>query len=282
MRRKTQAQAEDTANKVGLTLLSEYKTAKINNTYRCLSCGKLHTYSDTTLKSFGNKSMIACRDCRDPDLVYGVGLNDANYQVYEYSIINGVKTAVWQCPFYRRWVAMLRRSYSKHYHKSRGSYDGCVVCEEWKTFSNFKKWMEIQDWEGKALDKDILGFDSKYYSPETCIFISRELNSFLTDCRKSRGEHLIGASLEKDSGLFKASCNNPFTRKLENLGRFKSEVEAHLTWKKRKHEIANLLCDTGHLLNKEAERRLRSMFSNYYVVEDYHAAQKQTPPTFSA
>lgn len=273
-RRKTQAQAETTANEVGLTLLSEYKTAKVNNTYKCLSCGKLHTFNDTKLKTLGKKSLKACSNCRESKLVYGVGKNDADYEVCVFSRVNGQRTIMWQSPFYRRWVAMLRRCYSERYQKTRPSYAGCTVCEEWKTFSNFRMWMEVQDWEGKALDKDILAIDKKQYSPDTCVFISIELNNFLTDCRKTRGAYLIGASLEKDTGLFKASCNNPLTKRLENLGRFKSEVEAHLAWKKRKHELANLLCDKGNLVNPLVEDKLRTMFSDFTIAADPQSSPK--------
>lgn len=50
---------------------------------------------------------------------------------------------------------------------------GCSVCEEWLTFSNFKRWMEQQDYEGKALDKDLLVSQNKTYSSETCVFVPR-------------------------------------------------------------------------------------------------------------
>jgi len=39
--------------------------------------------------------------------------------------------------------------------------------------------MEGQDWKGKQLDKDILGGSEKIYSPETCCFISQDLNKLI-------------------------------------------------------------------------------------------------------
>jgi len=49
---------------------------------------------------------------------------------------------------------MLTRCYYQKRLDIRPSYEECIVCEEWLTFSNFKKWTEQQDWEDKQLDKD--------------------------------------------------------------------------------------------------------------------------------
>jgi hypothetical protein len=73
---------------------------------------------------------------------------------------------------------MLKRCYSQAYLKSKPSYIGCVVCDEWLTFSNFKTWMMTQNWNGRHLDKDILG-DGKIYSPDNCSFISQHVNQFV-------------------------------------------------------------------------------------------------------
>ena len=130
-------------------------------------------------------------------LVYGVGINDADYIVCIYEELprtNGKQNQkiVWRCPFYSRWMSMLRRCYSKAYQEKQPSYKGCSVCEEWLTFSNFKSWMETQDWEGKQLDKDLLVYKNKIYSPETCVFIDQRLNTFLVKSNKTRGDYPLG------------------------------------------------------------------------------------------
>ena len=178
-------------------------------------------------------------------LVYGVGLNDAGYAVskYETIVVDGKKKQklVCGCPFYRAWVSMLDRCYSVKYQEKCPTYIGCSVSEEWKTFSNFKSWMEKQDFEGKQLDKDLLFEGNKVYGPEVCVFVSPMVNSFTTDCGASRGKWLIGASWDKEKQKFQAHCRNPFTKKLERLGRFDSEREAHQAWSKRKLELAHEL-----------------------------------------
>ena len=96
--------------------------------------------------------------------------------------------------------------------------------------------MEKQDWEGKCLDKDILIKNNKVYSPDTCIFVAMELNMFLTDRAALRGELMIGVS--RKGNKYQAQCCNPFTKKIEYLGVFHTEIEAHTARKEKKHAIA--------------------------------------------
>lgn len=113
------------------------------------------------------------------NLIYGVGVNDADYVVQKYEEVGTPskrsRKLVWICPFYQKWTSMLCRCYSDKFKQKNKSYDGCKVSDEWLTFSNFKNWMEKQDWEGKELDKDLLG-NGKIYSPQTCLFISKSAN----------------------------------------------------------------------------------------------------------
>ncbi len=104
-------------------------------------------------------------------IVYGIGINDADYVVVN-------------CLYYRKWKQMLRRCYSSNFHVKNPSYIGCIVCEEWKHFSNFKMWMMSQDWEGKELDKDILYAGNKMYSPDKCVFVDKEVNELFSKKNK--------------------------------------------------------------------------------------------------
>lgn len=170
-------------------------------------------------------------------LVCGIGVNDVDYIVQP--VINGSK--VW-CPFYRVWQNMLKRCYNVNYLAKYPTYIGCSVCEEWLTFSNFKKWMETKDWKGKQLDKDLLFVGNKVYSPETCVFVDGVLNNFTLDRAADRGKWPIGVYL-RECGKFQARCCNPFTKKRELLGLFTCPNEAHQAWKKRKYELACQLAD---------------------------------------
>lgn len=180
-------------------------------------------------------------------LVFGVGINDADYPTYS-------------CRFYIRWHSMIRRCYSSVYQKSWPAYKGCVVCEDWLRFSNFKSWMEKQDWEGKHLDKDILG-NGKLYSPETCCFILPAVNLFLIDRVGDRGPYPVGVTRYKHYDRYKARVQNPFTGDREDLGYYSTPELAHKAWLARKLELAkqfNSLID-----DEQVYHSLVKIYENY-------------------
>jgi len=170
--------------------------------------------------------------------VFGVGINDLSRPIYPK--LNGKRV---MCPFYNRWLNMLRRCYCPKYQLRFPTYVGCSVAEEWLLFSNFERWMKTQDWEGKELDKDLLKAGNKLYSPDFCVFIPQELNTFTTDSRANRGEYPLGVYLHRGSGRFKAQCSNPLTGRQEHLGYFDNPEDAHKAWRKRKHELALIYAD---------------------------------------
>lgn len=178
-------------------------------------------------------------------LVFGVGTNDAGYTVvkYETTEVNGVRKRklVWRCHYYQVWKDMIVRCYSAKVQEKYPTYIGCSVADEWLTFSAFKSWMAEQDFEGNHLDKDLLVEGNKVYGPDTSVFIAPLVNTFTTDRGAARGEWLIGASWHKPSEKFIAHCSNPFTKKIEHLGLFATEQEAHQAWAKRKLELAHEL-----------------------------------------
>jgi hypothetical protein len=202
-------------------------------------------------------------------LVHGVGVNDLGYrtQVYEYVTENGgkrIRKHVFLCKYYAAWTRMLTRCYSKKYLESYPSYIGTSVCSEWLSATAFKKWMEQQDWHDKSLDKDIIAPGSKLYSPETCAFVLPATNSFVTASDASRGEYPIGVSLHKHAGKYRASCKNPFTGKREHLGLFSTPEEAHEAWRKRKHELAQLVAA------RESDSRVVEALRKRYSFEEWY------------
>ena len=201
-----------------------------------------------------------------PKLVYRVGINDADYVVKKWETIgyvNGVRKRklVWACPYYQVWASMLMRCYSTKYQDKYPTYKGCSVSEEWLTFSNFRRWMEAQDFEDKQLDKDLLFEGNRVYSAESCVFVTRVVNMFTTDRGNDRGECLIGACWNKRDGVFMSSCSNPFTKKREHLGYFTCELEAHQAWLKRKLELAHLLATEQ--TDERVAKALIERYTNY-------------------
>lgn len=165
-------------------------------------------------------------------LVFGVGINDADYVVQP--TIDGKQKV---CKIYKTWQGMVERCYSPKYLEKNQTYMGCSVAEEWHSFMCFRGWMLAQDFEEKQLDKDLLVPGNKVYSKDTCVFINSALNTFMKENTNTRGVLPIGVSV--NGANFKARCNDPFTKTLKYLGTFNTPEEAHLAWKKYKHNIAS-------------------------------------------
>ena len=171
--------------------------------------------------------------------VFGVGINDLQHLTEKREYVNGKYKLVWACPFYCKWKHMLERCYSEKHLNRYPTYKGCAVCEEWLTFSNFKKWMETQDWEGKALDKDLLVYQNKVYSPETCVFIPSNINTFLVYTKK--GKYSLGVCWSKSSDKFQSQISVGGCRKY--LGVFTTENEAHRSWQLAKMKQCEMLIE---------------------------------------
>ena len=161
---------------------------------------------------------------------------------------------------------MLKRCYSKNQQEAHPTYATCTVCEEWLTFSNFKSWMEKQDWEGKYLDKDILVIGNREYSASTCVFVSGLVNTFILECNKARGDWPIGVRLHKKSAVFHARCRNPFTGNSEYLGSFQDPQKAHEKWLSRKLELAHLLAAEQD--DERIAKMLIERYTNYRELMD--------------
>ena len=167
---------------------------------------------------------------RAPSLVQGVGVNDSdyitNYGVWEEDGVR--RTQV--CSFYATWKRMLERCYFVRKGKKFPEYKNCNVCEEWLVFSNFKSWMEKQDWEGKELDKDLLTGRSGLYSPDNCRFVPQNINLLLGASDGKRGELPLGVCRHKTAIInpYMARCGKKY------LGLFNDPREAHNAWRYEK------------------------------------------------
>ena len=155
--------------------------------------------------------------------VCGVGINDSWYAT---SLKKNGKN--YRCPFYTRWKEMIRRCYSEKFKLAKPTYEGCSVCDEWLTFSNFRKWMKTQDWEGKELDKDLIIAGNKIYGPDRCVFVSVNLNRLLTDNAASRGDHPLGVRFHKSTMKYIADCN--IDGKAKYLGLYNTAKQAEYAY----------------------------------------------------
>lgn len=78
------------------------------------------------------------------------------------------------------WYGIMSRCYDDtdtNYPRYGGK--GVTVCEEWKAQESFIKWYTENNITGWAIDKDLLSDGGLVYSPSTCVFIPRGLNSII-------------------------------------------------------------------------------------------------------
>ena len=201
-------------------------------------------------------SIVASKSQRR--LIYGFGVNDADYVIKP--LINGKRKS---CSYYKRWEALITRCYSKNSLKRHPAYVGCSVSDEWKYFSNFRLWMEKQDWQGKQLDKDILYPGNKVYSPDKCIFVPSHINLLLTKCDKKRGKYPLGVYYcESSKGFHSSLCKDG---KVLHLGYYNNPLDAHRKYQLEKFRYIN------QIANKQTDNKLKNALIRISngIMEDY-------------
>lgn len=163
--------------------------------------------------------------------VFGKGINDSKDPVTFWGEDGKRKT----CPFYARWTDMLRRCYCEKQLARMPAYTKATVCDEWLIFSNFKSWMEKQDWEGKVLDKDFLSA-SKMYSPDNCVFIPEYVNFAFMGLSTYKG-----VIYHKRDKVYQAHIRK--FGKAYYLGSFATEEEAITVYRKEKKAYLKAVLD---------------------------------------
>lgn len=126
-----------------------------------------------------------------------------------------------------RWRGMMGRCYGAQHTKA---YDGCEVCDEWKTYSNFKRWFDNHYVKGYHLDKDILVKGNKIYSPDTCCFVPQRINSLLI--RPHTKMHKYKPGVCKHYDKFQAQMQTLDGHVF--IGTFETEDEAFYAYKNAK------------------------------------------------
>ena len=135
--------------------------------WECIcDCGASHSVRMSDLSSGKTKRCPACKiikqreDARNRSH-YGDGPSD-NHRLYNI------------------WKSMNNRAFHK---TSKGKwYDDVDMCQEWRDFKVFRKWAEDNGYTDElCIDKDILcdhlKISPKVYSPDTCLWITREVNA---------------------------------------------------------------------------------------------------------
>lgn len=129
---------------------------------------------------------------------------------------------------------MLKRCLSDKEKERTPAYKQVTCVDSWLYFSNFKAWMEKQDWEGKELDKDLLFKGNLVYGPDTCIFVDKRVNVLLKSSIKFRGEYPLGVSFHKRDKIFHSRAT--YNGEVIYCGFFDNPVDAHRAYQKVKIE----------------------------------------------
>ncbi|QGH73811.1 hypothetical protein [Vibrio phage vB_VhaM_VH-8] len=156
--------------------------------------------------------------------VYGIGyLGVGKHKTKENKVRNKV---------YTLWKSMLERCYSESFVLKNPTYEGCTVCEEWHNFQVFAEWYCAQEFGGIGydLDKDILSKKVKIYSPETCCFLPKEINTLFNENKASRTNMPQGVYLNKKTRSYTARLSIGAGKK-RHLGTHKTSELAFKAYK---------------------------------------------------
>lgn len=144
---------------------------------------------------------------------------------------------------YKSWFSMIERCYG---NSNRDRYVDCVVCDDWLNFQIFAKWFDENYYEIEGqrmeLDKDILVKGNKFYSPDTCVFVPRNINCLFTKSNKNRGSLPIGVSKGKKSSKYRSRCNNGGKETIY-LGLHNTPEEAFMHYKIYKEKIIKQIAE---------------------------------------
>jgi len=148
---------------------------------------------------------------------------------------------------YSVWCNILDRCYEYNSRSQRKNYNGCSVDFKWHNYQNFAEWFErsnVNSDPSVNVDKDLLIPGNKVYSENTCVLIPQWLNKFLKLNHDGSVLKMVGVDFlprASNKNPYRARCVNPFTKKSEHLGLFKSEIDAHKAWKEKKLKHARKL-----------------------------------------
>lgn len=168
--------------------------------------------------------------------LYGVGINDAPYEV-----VTRTGHGFNRCPFYVIWASVMARCYSPVEKRKNPTYQECTSTDEWMKFSNFKLWMESQDWQGNALDKDIIVPGNTIYGPEFCCFVPQWINNLVTYHKTPPNGLPRGVAFHKAARKYQAGF--AIKGKRQHLGLFFTVEDASKAYNKAKAEYIRKVAD---------------------------------------
>lgn len=144
---------------------------------------------------------------------------------------------------YKSWSGMMKRVYNPISESTKVNYGDCSVDESWFYIGNYADWFDKQvlqeNWQ---LDKDLLIPGNRVYSENACVFLPREVNTFLTNRANHRGEWPIGVTYHPRLNKWQATCSNN-NRGNVYIGVYTSPDAAFQAYKSVKEKYARELAE---------------------------------------
>ena len=177
------------------------------------------------------------------------------------------KLVIWTTRSGVLWTNMTQRCKSGGSLQQRfPSYQRCE--NGFSDFQEFAEWCQHQvgynskDTGGRfwQLDKDILVKNNKVYSPDTCVFLPKDLNCVLESSKRSRGECPIGVYKAKNSycaSLLRGILGLPKIHKS-----FPNPYDAFIFYKTEKEKYLKQVAD---LYSGKVDPRVIKALYNYQV-----------------
>lgn len=180
----------------------------------------------------------------------------------QHTTVDGVRVYT---PEGRLWNNMINRCRANTSTNPRMQYYvGCT--NMFADFDAFVEWCRFQtgfnqkDEGGKVfhLDKDICG-DGYSYSPDNCVFVPQQINTFGLVRKSHRGDLPIGVTLDK--GRFKAALGIGGGT-FKYVGTFDTPDQAFAAYKSAKEDHAKFLATKWESL---VDKRVYNYLLNYEV-----------------
>lgn len=161
---------------------------------------------------------------------------------------------------------MYQRCYNEKVHQIKPWYTNCIMCDEWlEDKYSFYDWIndgnfyEIDGEPTVELDKDILVKGNNIYSPETCIFAPKSINSLFGGTMKKNDNGLPIGVLQTKNGKYK-----PQIRNYPDV--FNTPEEAWEVWKE--HKQATVIHKADEYLGKIPMKLYYAMLSYEFEITD--------------
>lgn len=213
----------------------------------CIVCPKHGAFLQMP---YSHLSGVGCPKCYHySKSSYGVGICDVHHNKGQ--------------QYYEIWHSILCRAVGKKYRRRYTSYEGCSVCDEWLSLSNFKRWFEDPEngyCEGYHIDKDLIVKGNKEYAPDKCCFLPPEINLAIIRKRKTNGLP-SGVTLKKGRYISQISIG----KEKKHLGSFNSAEEAFQVYKIAKEQHFKELAESYFTEGKITERVYHALMK--YEVE---------------